>query len=299
MGKMMSITKRNALLLLSMVGVLIVILAMSLPNLALSPGQPFSLGEPQGTTAGTSAVLPAGDALLRVFQGILALILILFPLYVIYSMLTSKGRQRLLAEMILMALLFLFAAYLHDHLSNENPQNPKQTALTSQNLNAEPGQPSVIFSATPPPWLAPVIILVASILVVAIIFVAVRVLRRPPKTAEHSLEKLAQEAQSAIEALQLGGDFKITVIQCYREMSRTVRETKGIERDRAMTAREFEDWLISRGLPQESVRTLTRLFEQVRYGSATESIHEESLALSCLTNIVDACKTIENTYASQ
>jgi hypothetical protein len=295
----MNKAKWNALLLLSIVNVFILILAMSLPNLVLSPGQPFSLGGSQPETTGTSGILPGGDALLWVFRGTLALGILLFPLYVIYSMLTSKGRQRLLADVILISLLFLFATYLHDHALNQNTQNPQQTALTPQNLNAGSGQPSVIFSAVPPPWLAPVVILVASILVVVIIFVAVRFLRRPPKSTETSLEKLAQEAQSAIEALQLGGDFKITVIQCYREMSRIVRDTKGIERDRAMTAREFEDWLISKGLPPESIRTLTRLFEQARYGSALESIHEVNLALSCLTNIVDVCKTIENTHAGQ
>jgi hypothetical protein len=106
------------------------------------------------------------------------------------------------------------------------------------------------------------------------------------------LDDLAKEAQNAIEALKLGDDLRITVIHCYREMTRIVKQHKGIERETTMTVREFEDYLVRSGLPKEAIQTLSRLFEQVRYGGALADAHQEELALSCLTDIVNACKAI-------
>ena len=75
-------------------------------------------------------------------------------------------------------------------------------------------------------------------------------------------------------------------------MTRIVKQQKGIERESTMTVREFEDYLVSSGLPQEAIQTLSRLFEQVRYGGTSEDTPQEELALSCLTDIVNACKVI-------
>jgi hypothetical protein len=61
-----------------------------------------------------------------------------------------------------------------------------------------------------------------------------------------------------------------------------------------MTPREFEDRLINRGLPGESIKTLTRLFEQVRYGSLNANPGEEDQAVACLTDIVNYCRALEN-----
>ncbi|HTP10892.1 MAG TPA: DUF4129 domain-containing protein, partial [Anaerolineae bacterium] len=84
-----------------------------------------------------------------------------------------------------------------------------------------------------------------------------------------------------------GGDFKLTIVRCYQEMSRVVREERGLAREAAMTPREFEDYLASQGLPRAALNTLTRLFEQVRYGSLPAAAQEEALALTCLTEIAE------------
>ena len=135
------------------------------------------------------------------------------------------------------------------------------------------------------------VIVIGSILVVVFIFVGIRFFQRHPKS-ENALEDFAQEAQNAIEALNLGGDLKVTVIHCYREMTRIVKQQKGIERETTMTVREFEDYLVTSGLPKNAIQTLSRLFEQARYGGTSEDAHQETLAVSCLTDIVDACKVI-------
>jgi hypothetical protein len=58
---------------------LTLILAMSLPNFVLLPGQSFSLGTPQAAAPGISSVLSGGDLLTLVFRGLLALAVIIHP----------------------------------------------------------------------------------------------------------------------------------------------------------------------------------------------------------------------------
>lgn len=287
----MSKAKRNTLVFLCVASVLILILAMSLPTLVLSPGQPFSLEQPQLQAFGASGSLPGGSVIVLFIRGIVALALILFPLYVLYSLMTAQGRKRLIADLIVIVLLFLLASYLQKLPLLDNMQKQEQVASALQNTDEATSLPDSVFVANPPNWLTPLVIVIASILVVIIVFAGIQFFRQPFK-AENLLDDFAQEAQNAIEALNTGSDLRITVMHCYREMTRIVKQQKGIERETAMTAREFEDYLISSGLPKEAVQTLSRLFEQVRYGGTLENPHQEALALSCLKDIVNACKVM-------
>jgi hypothetical protein len=106
---------------------------------------------------------------------------------------------------------------------------------------------------------------------------------------ESPLERLAREAEQALGALQAGADLRDTVLRCYVEMGRVVREAKGLAREAAMTPREFEHSLGEAGLPQDRVRQLTRLFEDVRYGAKSAGVREEQQAVDCLGAIVEAC----------
>ena len=283
----MSQAKRNSLLLLLLFGMLTLIVAMSLPNLVLAPGQPFSLGQPQLASPGTSGALPGGELLVLLMRGILALTIIVFPLYVLYSLQTPEGRRRLIVNIVLIVMLFVAADYLRTrNTGHEEPLQAAAPQAVEKTLAAS--SPAAIFSATPPPGLTLIVALgtsiaIALLIVAAIWFLRRRILSEPP------LERLAREVQSAIESLQMGNDWKVTVIRCYQQMSRVVQEEQGIARESTMTPREFEEQLISKGLPQEPIKTLTALFERVRYGNTPADDREEALALSCLTAIVDAC----------
>ena len=287
----MSKAKRNSILLLGTVSVLIIIIAMSLPNLTLSPGQPFALEQAQLGIDGTTTTLQGGQAIIWVIRGIIGLALIIFPLYVVFSMFTQEGRKRLFADIMVISILLLLTSFIQKLPAKEQKQEPQPIIVAPRNLNGDSGLPVSVFSPTPPAWLTPAVILVGSVLVVIIIFVMIRFFRRTPPS-DFLIEELAQEAQNAIRALNTGGDLKGTVIRCYSEMTRIVKQQKGIERDTTMTVREFEDHLTNTGLPQEALKTLTRLFEQVRYGGSQAGRLEEQLALSCLTEIVDACMVI-------
>jgi hypothetical protein len=129
----------------------------------------------------------------------------------------------------------------------------------------------------------------ALLLVVLVGLVTWFFLRR--RRAEQPLKRIAMEAQTALDALQSGGNLKNIVIRCYFEMSRVIREQRGIQRDKDMTPREFEMELERRGLPPEPVQKLTRVFEEVRYGAKEPGEREKFLATISLSEIVEACRS--------
>lgn len=293
----MSLSKRNSLLLLIIAGLLFLVLAMGLPSLELSNGETFSLGQHQPEAPGNSRTSPIGDLLIWIFRGFMALGLIFLPIYIISSLLTLEGRKRLSAALVSIAILFLASEYLR-----KLPRNTTSNQDADMPLNLEQllkSDPTTSFSATPPQWLTLVIILLVSLSLLTLIIVSIWFFQQRNKFRKTSWVKLAREAQNAIDSLQTGRDFKMTIVRCYQEMARVVKEERGIAREKAMTPREFEDYLVIKGLPQEPIITITRLFEQVRYGSIPVGTLEEDLAFSCLSDIVTVCQSIGKLHENQ
>jgi hypothetical protein len=112
--------------------------------------------------------------------------------------------------------------------------------------------------------------------------------RRQPRTPS-AMQSLADEAQSAINAIQAGGPLEETIARCYRDMCNVLQQERGIARGIAMTPSEFEQVLQDKGMPAQAVHQLTHLFEQIRYGSQPAGPREEQLAIESLTAIVAAC----------
>ena len=96
----------------------------------------------------------------------------------------------------------------------------------------------------------------------------------------------AQEARQAVQTLAAGSDLKDTVLRCYRDMNRALSQQRGINRQQAMTPREFAAYLAGIGLRDEHIQRLTRLFENVRYGTYTASERDKREAVDCLNAIV-------------
>ncbi len=260
-GDSMSRAKRNSVLLLLTAMLLVLILAMGLPGLVLAPGQSFSLGQaqPQAASGSVSPLLGA-EVLILILRGLLAVSLILLPLYIVLSLLTREGRRRLIANVVLFGIILLAADYVGRLRRNLQPIQSSPIGEIPDLGALGRSEPTIFFSATPPPWLTFGITLAVSILTVALlvaVFLFIRERRRPYKT---SFERLTDEAQKAIELLRAGSDLGETIIVCYREMSRVIRAERGIEREAAMTPREFERHLQDKGFPQASIQTLTRLF---------------------------------------
>ncbi|MCB9110859.1 MAG: DUF4129 domain-containing protein [Anaerolineales bacterium] len=103
------------------------------------------------------------------------------------------------------------------------------------------------------------------------------------------LEEIGEAARLALDDLAAGVDERDAVIHCYVRMSDIVQHSRNIERGASRTATEFASRLEAAGLPGDSVRRLTRLFESVRYGARVSGLDEIEEAKECLTDIARFC----------
>jgi hypothetical protein len=293
----MSKAKRNALLGLAVAAVLVALLATSVQTITLSPGEPFAI-EQQANSIGVSNV-DSSNLFGWLMRGVIAVTLVLLPVYIIYSLMSKQGRRRLLTNVIMLAVFLLIADQLRERMSQMESEGEQQGVLSPQSLEGGEAIPVSTFPAEPPAWLTVAVILGGALVLVTLAAIALYLYRnRYQPKAIPQYEALAEAAQQTITAIQTGGDLKASVIACYREMSRVVQEQRGIARETTMTPREFEDVLIHRGLPGDAVKTLTRLFESVRYGSAADGAQETEQAIACLTEIADYCNSFGSTRAN-
>ena len=101
-----------------------------------------------------------------------------------------------------------------------------------------------------------------------------------------SIDIIRLEAQKAIDGIIKGLDFKDLIRNCYSRMVCALKSEFGIEKEESMTAGEFENFLISEGAPETSVRDLTGLFEAVRYGTFNPGPLDEQKAVRSLKDII-------------
>jgi len=197
--------------------------------------------------------------------------------------------RRLISLALLLVCLYVLMRLRPDIFGiAEEIQIPDQAAQSEQ-ISPIPVAELV---SEPPQWLTPVASLCLTLPFAALLIgIAARLLSRRARRPAGPLEQLAQEAEEAIGQLRAGSDLKNTVIRCYAEMARVLAERRGIRRQRSMTTREFEEHLRDLNLPDEPVRRLTRLFEDVRYGTMTPGEREEQQAIASLTAIVEACQS--------
>ena len=283
------------LLFLAAALVAIVILASSVTQLEFLPGEPFSLGSGPLARPAPAAMPPIESPLITLIIRVLSLVLAaLLPFSIIYLIISPEARRRVLPNLVLLGLIILLINYLR----RQPRSNEERDLFAGLRLGAPaegmPAQPTAEFSSALPDWF----IVLANFLLAAFVIALVmgilgaawrRSRQRPVTTA---LEQLVEQAQVALDTIEAGGDVRNTVIRCYAEMNRVVQAERGLQRQAAMTPREFEEPLTRAGLPAEHVRELTRLFEAVRYGEKSLPVWEERRAVSCLTAIVQACKVV-------
>lgn len=281
--------------LLGIVIVALLVLSASLAQLDFSPGEPFAFGTglapramPDGMTGELSPFL---KTVLRVA---LTLLLALIPFSIIYLLFTPDGRRKLLQNLIILGIFVGLISLLRQQTGGE-----KRTDLLA-NFNMAPTEeavaprPPVEFSGAAPDWLVIAASIALAVILLAVIGGVVWAIlrRRRPTQPSLAFDQFAQQAQNAADTIEAGGDLWDTIIRCYAEMNRLVREARGIQRQQAVTPREFEEQLALAGLPAEQVRDLTRLFEDVRYGAKTLGPWEGRRAVASLTAVADACRNL-------
>ncbi len=281
----------RTLMLLGLAAALIVVLAASLGGLEMRPGSPLPLsGLPSAGAA--SALAPYGELLLLVFRASLALLLVLLPVYILVSLMSVEGRRRLLGNLIAMGLVMALAIWLSNLPELAPPALPGEQPAQRQDAEAFAAElpPVPEFITHIPDWLTPVAIVVISSLAAGAVFLVARQLRLTRPAAGAPLPELGAKVQTALEALAAGADLSDVITRCYLQMSAVLRETRGIQRDEAMTTTEFALALRARGFPAEPVAQLTRLFEQVRYSRHAATDRDRQLAIDNLDSFLAYCR---------
>ncbi len=217
---------------------------------------------------------------------------VLVPLLIIYMIFNPEARKKLLRDLIRLAILILAFLLISNYIQQMRKQaegQPSQGMPVAPQVT-ETVPETVQFIPNASNWV--VIVAGVALAVLFTLLIAgvlwLLLLRRTPE--DRPLERIAEEAQVAVNAIEAGGDLRDIVIRCYVEMSRVLSEKRGLNREKYMTPHEFEAILTGKGIPNQPVEQLTRVFEAVRYGNLTPGKKEELKALDCLTAILEACK---------
>ncbi|MFO7170242.1 MAG: DUF4129 domain-containing protein [Chloroflexota bacterium] len=262
-------------------------LAVSLDTLTLQPGQPLRLSPPSTIGGGQ----PGGAFDIRLlFVGLLWATLLISAIGLIVS---PSLRRYLLRNLPLYLLYGLLAYLLFTNLQSCAAEPAGNPAPSGMGESAQPPplpEPAPLvtpeYISSPPQWLVLLVSFALGLAVVGAIWLLVyRARRQKPASAQAQIVRGAQNALAEIEA---GAELIDEVLRCYAEMSRVLSGQRGVQRDKAMTPREFESRLAAAGLRDEHIRRLTRLFESVRYGSREPGEREEREAVECLQAIVAA-----------
>lgn len=266
-------------------------LAASLSHLQFQSGSPIPGGETSEAAGQASQPLALlVTSAFPILKGILALVFSALSIYLIARLITLveiKNILRLaLAAAILLALVYMLPSTTFDQAANIT-NAPSE--ITTQPAFDHPITPL----GQPPKYLAWIVIGVLALGISLPVFEYVRRWQRPSEPED----PLLQEAQNALNALQSGVDLKDVIMRCYFQMAQAISLEQGIERQEAMTVREFERWLEIKGFPSDPVHLLTSLFEKVRYGTQQSSDRDEKIAVDCLNEIVQFCRN-ERTSAN-
>ena len=211
-----------------------------------------------------------------ILQMLLTVSLLILPLGLLYALRTRKGRLQLLA---LLFFIFVVMPILQNRL-DQRPQAVAETVVSEGELEEEEeivGLPAIPnFLENPPPAFS---FLFALLLFSLVSYFLFTLWRRLKPTPDLVFNEIVHEVEEAIREIELGGDFREIILNCYAKMSRVLQKERGIARNDGMTAREFEAVLVERGVEKSAVSTLTRLFEQARYDKhfADEKAQDEAL----------------------
>lgn len=280
------------------------VLAMSLSRLEMDPGVPFAQiwqflinqFRTGGLTGPVGGALPGNDSLVKLLRAFFLIVLVMFPFAIILTIIDKEMRKRVLAAIVRLVLIFTFLALIvecQSEMMDEVEEIRLGIPQDSELANAQPFTDEEFSADNVSRWLVRGLSLAVGLVVTIIAVVTIRRLRRSRSVSEDDTwTQLAVRARAAISDIEGGGDLRSSILRCYVEMTRIVRESRGAYRGATMTAREFQDYLIQAKLPPHPVNRLTELFEKARYGLGESSAQEESDAIASLQAIADACRSM-------
>jgi hypothetical protein len=288
------LSSRAGLITLSVLGIVaLVLLAAAMKsfefNSPLTYEQPRS--KPEAVVSFGMAIDQIADVPLwkqAVFWGGMVLVTLLFSI-----LLPPEWRKRLLKIVLRLALMSFFVLYILKNRERFGILDFGKLSLPEANLSPSPeAVPPPIYV---PPQLPPITTYLVSIAVLLVLFVIASVMlrkfvpARPVVRRDIDLTDIASAARLSLQEMSAGGDWEDAIVNCYARMTDAISRRRGISREAASTPAEFALRLERSGLPAESVRRLTRLFEMVRYGARNAGERERDEASACLSDILRYC----------
>lgn len=279
-----------ALSLLAGLSLFLLLLAASIPGLTFQAGEPFSVLK-DAPFSGISTDLNLANIIEILFRVVLALSLLLIPVYIIVAIVSPDARKRLLRALLLNALIFAAFYFFRDQIAQvtEKALENVNVIMPAPDTTLATVEPTVEFNAAPPDWMVWVGSILLGLGIAAVAVFMFYLFYRWRKSQQRPPDALEEEARQALTEIQAGGDVRNAIIRCYQRMAQVLKEERAIERQYNMTPQEFINILLERGLPENSVRRLTGLFEDVRYGDMPAGEKEEVLAIACLSEIAEYC----------
>jgi hypothetical protein len=278
-----------------------VLLASGLSELNLKPGRAVVIAETEesGTTAGTVLTIPP-EVMVAIVTGTVFAVGVIV---IIIRLLQGKEaiKQELLALFFFTIFVLLFTWILSEAVSQVDATQLPQEQESEPPIDFSElveGAEEVGGAVAPEPSEGFVIAVAGGIGLGLAGMGYVLYRRFLYKPAAATLAQLALDAEATLLKLQVeDANLRDVVMRSYYDMSKTLSE-QGVHRTEGMTPREFEERLVSAGLPRRDVERLTRLFEDVRYGHLATGERQKREAIACMQAIVAAAqhrtKTVTN-----
>ncbi|MEM7342961.1 MAG: DUF4129 domain-containing protein [Chloroflexota bacterium] len=272
------------------------LMAANLSQMELHPGEPFPYSFLRvlfaESESASSEEIPSGatelliDILMAATFVLLFLVLII---WIITYILRPEARRRLLRRAITyflwFTLFFIVMNMLQGYLENAELEADTGFGIAGLLDNLPDSEEELTppsFITNPPLWVNLIITVTTLALILGLVWYT---WRRLQPEATPPLELLMYEIEKAVEDIKAGHDLKDTVTRCYQTMHEILGDQRGIQRQQAMTPREFETHLVTLGLKSEHIQRLTRLFERVRYSANEANADDEAEAIDCLNAI--------------
>jgi hypothetical protein len=264
-------------------------LVSGLESVDLKPAERFMVeDENTGSQTGVqlSVIVSDMDPVAQSFVSffVIALLVVLFAIFL------RKSSKRALVNLSVLGaellIIYILLAFFYKPPEGGTLTGPP--AASSISVGSGNEAPPVEFLAPEvPQWFVFLVIFAVLSAAGAAGWAAWHFLRPQEATLNQDLARIARRT---LKNLEKGGEWGDAVIRCYAEMSEAFDHHRGITRSQSMTPTEFIVHIERYSMPIEPVRTLTRLFEQARYGGRTSGPKETSEAMNCLNQIITFCK---------
>lgn len=279
---------RRVVLVLGALSLLaMLLLAVGLDNLGFQDGIPFNPDQGNGS-GGTGSSF---SLIVKILQQAACVIVVLSVIASVVILINKETRYEFLRRLLMILIfagLFLFGSLFFQNGAEEPEPTQDPVAFPTTVSLPDFDAPYAEFPESPTApetssWAGYIFSLMVILMIAGLVWFIWSQRKKPP------LQELAQIALTTAAEIEAGQDFEDAIIRCYAQMIDVVKKRRGIKRDDAMTPKEFASILENYGLPGTPIRTLTRLFEGVRYGGMQSSVADAFEASDCLRAISAAC----------